>query len=72
MLNFLLNTYNSGVVDAPSSGSGSPDGVVGSFEPEVLIWAGIALVIGILIGYGIRSLIQAIKDAPSGDDKQDK
>ena len=70
MWNFLLNTFNGGVMDSPSSGSGSPDGVVNSFNPEILIYAGIAFVIGVLIGYGIRSLVQAIKNAPPGDDKK--
>ena len=45
MWNFLLNTFNGGVMDSPSSGSGSPDGVVNSFNPEILIYTEIRYLI---------------------------
>lgn len=66
MMNFLLKVYNSGVVDNVVSGSNTPDGNHGNEGYWMLL---IVFVLGALAGYGIRCIVQAIKDAPRGEDK---
>ena len=70
MFNTLLDVVNSGVVDSPTSGSGQPSNYTG-IDAETLIIVSITFVIGFLIGFGIRHLIQKFKDAPDNNPKSE-
>lgn len=56
-MNFLL--------DSMQSGSGKADGFIGNGNYWILL---IVFILGALAGYGIRCIVQAIKDAPPGND----
>ena len=60
-MNFLL--------DSMQSGSGTPDGYHGNENYWILL---VVFILGALAGYGIRCLVQAIKDAPPGNKEHRK
>ena len=60
-MNFLL--------DSMQSGNNIPDGYHGNENYWILL---VVFILGALAGYGIRCIIQAIKDAPPGNDSPKK
>lgn len=51
------------LLDSMQTGSNTPDGNIGNGNYLVLL---IVFVLGVIAGYGIRCIVQAIKNAPSG------
>ena len=60
-MNFLL--------DSMQNGSGKADGFIGNGNYWILL---IVFILGALAGYGIRCIVQAIKDAPPRNDTPPK
>ena len=71
-MNWLLEVYNSGVVDSATNGSSRPAGIVNSFNIEMLVMFIITFLIGFISGFCIRHLIQIYKEAPDDRKKDDK
>ena len=63
----LLQAVNSGVIDSPTTGDNIADGVVNSNSGTLFIAVLISFVIGIVVGYGIRHIVQLFKDAPKDE-----
>ena len=60
---------SSGVVDSPMTGSSTPDGYVNSFNWEIAVLLLAVFLVGFVLGFGLRHLIQAIKDICNNGDK---
>ena len=67
MFGMLLQAVNSGVIDSPTTGDNIADGVVNSNSGTLFIAVLISFVIGIVVGYGIRHIVQLFKDAPKDE-----
>ena len=68
MYNFLLEVYNGAVVSDKVTGSTEPDAIVNSVPNSFYISIILALVIGFLLGYFARSIVQKYKEAPDEKD----
>ena len=72
MFSWLLEVVNSGVIDNPITGGNQADGSHGFLSTEIIILLLIVAIIGFLLGFGLRSLIQIYKNAPNDNKTQER
>lgn len=56
------------LLDSKQSGNNVPDGIVNSISLEFVVFLLITFIVGFLIGFGVRHLIQTYKEAPEDKD----
>ena len=71
MLNWLLQIYNSGVVDTPTTGSSKPIGYAKNPTLPDEVWFILGLILGIGITLFFCILISEFKKKPNEDDEED-